>query len=404
MILLVGLALAVWLNGGQLFNPGPVSAKAQPGVTYKNYASHADFENQCGLCHQPLNAEQDGLCKACHANIQDQIDKSNGVHGRIKDVSRCAACHAEHKGREFDPSQAALDNFNHNQTDFTLTYKHAVTPCKDCHKNGDYQNVSVNCVTCHTEPPVHAGMFNPDCAECHTAEGWKPAKLNGTKFSHEINSFSLSRHAVGYDNQPIPCNACHDHQTKPVPAQKCIACHSNRPAKKATVEKIANASDFLTSHTQTFGKNCLDCHDGLDKMGNFDHNKVFSLDGKHAGLECTSCHVNQKFAGTNSQCVSCHKEPAIHAGFFGLKCNYCHTSEAWRPALLHAHNFPLDHGGKGEVECKVCHTGSYAVNTCYGCHDHQAEKIQASHAKVSMPKDVTLEQCTACHLNGKVNK
>ena len=74
------------------------------------------------------------------------------------------------------------------------------------------------------------------------------------------------------------------------------------------------------------------------------------------------------------------------------------------PALLHLHNFPLDHGGKGEVDCKVCHTGSYAQNTCYSCHDHQVEAIRTSHAKVSLPKDVTLEQCTACHLNGKVNK
>jgi hypothetical protein len=160
----------------------------------------------------------------------------------------------------------------------------------------------------------------------------------------------------------------------------------------------------MAVHVKTFGSNCLECHDGADRMGNFDHSKVFPLAGKHAQLSCEKCHADQKYAGTPVKCVACHAEPDIHKGFFGLKCDYCHTSEAWRPALLREHNFPLDHGGKGEVDCKTCHIASYAAYTCYGCHDHQAAPIQLSHAKVNLPEGVTLEQCAACHLDGKVKK
>ena len=407
VLLLAGLGLAAWFSGGEIFNPGPVSAKSQPDVLLKNYRSHADFESQCGLCHQPFGEEQSLLCKDCHTDVQEQVDRSNGLHGNIADAGKCASCHGEHKGRDFDPSQTALDQFNHNQTSFILTHKHAVTPCKDCHTNGDYQHMSSACVSCHSEPDAHRGMFSLDCAACHSTEAWKPASPDGVIFDHEATHFSLARHAKTYDGQALTCSACHSAQvTKGAKfqTQNCIDCHTGQAARQPTTEKIDKPADFLKVHMQTFGKNCLGCHDGVDRMSNFDHAKFFLLDGKHAALACTVCHAGQQFVGTKGQCNACHKEPLIHAGFFGLKCEYCHTSDAWRPALLHLHNFPLDHGGKGEVDCKVCHTGSYAQNTCYSCHDHQVEAIRTSHAKVSLPKDVTLEQCTACHLNGKVNK
>ena len=396
--------MAAWLTGGEVFNPGPLSAKSKAEVVIQNYKSHAEFEGRCNLCHQPLNSNQAELCKTCHTDVRDQIDQGSGTHGRIKSIEKCSDCHSDHKGREFDPSQTALTSFNHNVTAFPLTNKHAAILCKDCHTNGDFQHISSACSSCHKEPAVHAGMFGLDCSSCHTDAAWKPAEFNGAAFDHEKTSFSLLKHFSNYDQKAINCTDCHTKTTQTFDAQKCVDCHNGHPAQKQTIEKVAQPADFLTVHMKTFGNNCLDCHDGADRMGNFKHNDIFVLDGKHAALVCGQCHADQKYAGTPRQCLACHKEPDIHKGFFGLKCEYCHTTDAWRPALLHQHNFPLDHGGKGEVDCKTCHTASYAQYTCYGCHDHQAAPIQTSHARVSMPKDVVLDQCAACHLDGKVKK
>jgi hypothetical protein len=404
LVLLAGLGVAAWLSGGEVFNPGPLSAKSKSGVVIETFTSHADFEGSCARCHQPLSANQVDLCEKCHTDVSDQVSQSTGTHGRIKNVEKCAACHTDHKGRDFDPSHAALNNFNHNVTVFPLTNQHALTPCKDCHANNNYQHISSQCSSCHKEPGAHAGMFGQDCAQCHNDTAWKPAEFKGAAFDHEKTAFSLAKHSKGFDGQPLGCVQCHSPAIKPFETQKCVECHSGRPAQRKTIETVAQPADFLSTHIKTFGQNCLVCHDGADRMNNFDHNKIFILDGKHAALTCEQCHADQKFAGTPSQCSACHKEPDIHKGFFGLKCEYCHNSEAWSPALLHAHNFPLDHGGKSETDCKTCHTGSYAQYTCYGCHDHQADAIKLSHEKVGMPAGVTLEQCTACHLDGKVKK
>ena len=131
---------------------------------------------------------------------------------------------------------------------------------------------------------------------------------------------------------------------------------------------------------------CLDCHDGVDRMSDFDHVKVFPLAGSHASSVCETCHVNRRgagriFKGTPTECTQCHTEPQIHAGFFGLQCEYCHSTDAWVPAQLSQHTFPLSHGEQGVLECQKCHTNSYTTYTCYGCHEHQPGEIEEQHVE-----------------------
>jgi hypothetical protein len=159
----------------------------------------------------------------------------------------------------------------------------------------------------------------------------------------------------------------------------------------------------MTRHTQQYGQDCLVCHDGVDRLHAFNHQAVFALDGKHASLQCADCHKNGQFRGTSARCDNCHKEPGLHAGFFGTRCEYCHTSSAWRPAPLRAHTFPLDHGGKGEVTCKTCHPATYGAYRCDTCHEHAVESTARSHARLNLTP-TELAQCTQCHLDGKVKK
>jgi hypothetical protein len=142
----------------------------------------------------------------------------------------------------------------------------------------------------------------------------------------------------------------------------------------------------------------------VDRLSNFDHATFFPLDGKHAEIQCDACHADKVFRGTPSECSQCHKEPDIHAGVFGLKCNYCHTTDAWSPATVRQHTFPLNHGvgdKNSELQCDACHGNNYIDYTCYNCHDHQPGGIAQSHASLKIPEQ-DLVACAACHPVGMV--
>jgi hypothetical protein len=495
--LLVGLGLGIWFSGGMAFSPGRLSNKQRANVAWQGFKSHAEFEGQCSLCHAPLQTEQNELCVQCHENISQQILQHSGAHSLIENVNQCAACHLEHRGKEFDPTGSAFTQFNHENTTFSLkmhqvNFNAASIPCSDCHtissdfaisvsacfnchtnadpdfinqhiqefgqncvvchdgrdrfSNFDHQstgfplegrhevvhcsdchhinlidatqgegevaqmglnptitplpnssilddpfkNTPTDCAGCHDELPKHAGFFSQNCEECHSTQGWLSAKLDGKPFSHTVSTgFSLGHHIHDYDNRLIFCRDCHTSDIHNFDVQTCINCHNNGEAQSA----------FLQGHIDKYSSTCLECHDGADRMNHFDHANFFSLDGKHAELECAQCHMDKKFASTPAECVQCHAEPSIHAGFFGLQCQYCHTAQAWTPAKLQVHSFPLDHGNSGETACEVCHTQTYAEYTCYGCHDHQVEAITASHLNAGISQ-TELPDCVSCHPSG----
>ncbi len=75
VLFVIAFGILTWLLGGIGFSPGRVSAKSLPGVVMKNMHSHADFENSCSLCHQPLKSTQAALCMNCHTDIASQVNQ-----------------------------------------------------------------------------------------------------------------------------------------------------------------------------------------------------------------------------------------------------------------------------------------------------------------------------------------
>ena len=278
------------------------------------------------------------------------------------------------------------------------------------------------CVSCHAEPAAHAGLLGADCVKCHTSFGWRPAQQPPTAataasaatsapdaagkqptqstsakpqtaalFDH-TRQFVLIHHQVDYAGKELACGACHtaDPQTHALRTdlQLCQDCHAGHDA------------DFMGKHTAQFGANCLDCHDGADRLENFKHENFFALDGKHADLPCAQCHANG-YRNTPAACADCHTEPAVHTGTFGTKCQFCHAVTGWLPAALRLHTFPLDHGTPGaESACKTCHPDTDTAYTCFSCHDHQLVPIQASHLKLKVTGPALLV-CADCHPRGK---
>jgi hypothetical protein len=397
----------------------------------------------------------------CHTQVASEIASKTGLHASIDQA--CASCHPDHRGRTFDMSTAALSQFNHTKTKFSLVHHginydatpmdcsachkkvdlgypfelnlcvnchaqhdlsfmtrhikdfglncvdchdgkdimvdfdhqkskfpltgaHVQVSCAGCHKTTDFKGTPTQCSGCHADPDVHKGSFAQPCSDCHSTSTWLPATLDGASFEHTAQTgFSLVHHAKDYQGQPLNCQGCHNADIHKIDTQTCTACHGQKDAQ------------FMAKHQDQYGPKCLDCHDGADRMSNFDHASFFPLEGKHAEIECTSCHANQVYKGTPQECHLCHQEPAVHAGFFGLNCQDCHTARAWSPALLKAHKFPLSHGGA--PSCQTCHLSNYVEYTCYGCHDHLQTEIMASHLAIGVSL-TELPNCTKCHPAG----
>ena len=335
-------------------------------------------------------------CESCH-NLENRF---------IVQQKTCMACHEEHDPEFMKDHQQSVGNdclachdgsgnlakFDHATTQFVLDGRHAQIECVDCHADGNFVKLPTDCLSCHAEPEIHAGLYSLDCKACHTSEDWAAlAWLNGGQFDHfEQTGFSLNKHVLNYLNQPMKCADCHtspDGLEITFDLQFCVDCH--------TTEKPI----FMGEHQSQFGVDCLTCHDGIDRMHNFDHDQFFTLDGGHVELACVNCHIEQVYSGTPTECAACHGEPEIHAGVFGTQCGNCHNTSAWQPAEMVVHTFPLNHGDQGMVSCETCHPTIYIEYTCYGCHEHQPNQTLNEHSDEGIAGS-RLENCVACHPTG----
>jgi hypothetical protein len=296
----------------------------------------------------------------------------------------CLACH---------DGLDSMDSFNHNiETDFPLLGAHLLITCSDCHEPGSFQNLSADCAACHQEPAQHVGLFEQNCASCHTLDAWSPATFGETNFSHQDSTrFSLVHHALDFSGSPMTCASCHQGEGWRSPPQICLDCH------------IEQEPIEINQHFSEFGPRCLDCHDGRDRMQNFDHGSYFLLEGKHADVTCDICHQEQVWVDTNPTCISCHEEPELHLGVFGQQCQYCHVSEGWVPAPLRRHPFPLEHGADTASTCETCHQEIYSAYSCYSCHEHDQGEIESGHTAAGIGPD-EVSSCFDCHKNGEIEE
>lgn len=386
---------------------------------------HSKFEqvNTCAQCHSDHKGRNfdplmDAMADFDHSittfdliNHQVDFDASlincNQCHitdsGYEPSVRACASCHAtkdmvfmvKHTQDYGDQCLACHDGkdkmvgFNHSMSQFPLLGAHESLECAECHKVENFANTPVDCISCHSEPQIHTGIFDLDCTICHTTQAWKPAFLDGRLFNHWDNvAFNLIKHAKDFAGNAISCKGCHPKDFRQFDLEICITCH------------IEQNFDYMAAHIEKFGNACLECHDGVDRMNKFDHDKIFVLDGRHREVDCAACHIDYSFQGTSKECVECHAEPEIHSGTFGIQCQFCHTTTAWSPAQLQVHTFPINHGEQGDQACSICHSNVYFEYTCYSCHDHQPIPLREKHLAAA----VSLEEfanCVNCHPSGE---
>ncbi len=296
-------------------------------------------EERNGQKFQVFKGLEFANCTNCHVDIHQN-----------KFGSDCLKCHTVFSFREVK----SMGTFNHDKTDFPLLGKHVSVDCKKCHKTSVTQPVKHSrCADCHTD--FHEKQFlkngkTPDCAECHSVEGFTPSSFGFEK--HNLTKFKLEG-----SHMATPCFTCHKKDEKWNFANlgnQCIDCHENIH-KNFMDEKFIPEGDCKTCHSVN-----------LWNQISFDHNKTdFELLGKHASVSCRKCHFKtetdknlQQFAWANQTCTNCHSD--IHFEQFSQNgktdCEHCHTNENWKPEKFD-HNtarFKLD--GKHEgLACIKCH-------------------------------------------------
>ncbi len=342
------------------------------------------------------------LCEKCHKSKSEPANPQDTLFAQFTGISfqACTDCHRDaHQGKlganctgchtteSWKSSNRA--NFDHNRTKFPLLGKHAGLSCEKCHKPGQpFAGLQYDkCRACHED--YHRGEFarRPAagaCEECHTVEGFRPAKF--TIEQHQECEYPLTGAHLA-----VPCDLCHrDAKDKSArvrfafAATDCEACHGD--PHQGSQKLISDA------------KTCEGCHktEGWGQVA-FDHNKTkFPLIGKHAGAACRNCHsadpasfdpATMKFVLTNYACADCHQD--IHRGQFAsamsspaTDCARCHFSTTWKE-LNFDHNrdsaYKLE-GAHSKVPCQLCHrqesTDSGPIvrykpigTDCKTCHD-----------------------------------
>lgn len=406
-------------------------------------ASHAKYENQCERCHKLLSkSAQTRLCRDCHEEIDSDIQRKQGFHGRIADIenSDCRQCHSDHKGRDADIVMLDEGTFEHQRTDFAFEGVHRQAACESCHKAGtSHRDARHACHDCHRDDDVHKDKLGKKCEECHTARAWLDAR---DKFDHAKTRFALeNKHrdvacaschpAQQYRDIPRDCHACH--KLNDVHAgrygQACDKCHEARGWKELKFDhdkdtdfrlggrhrevacnachsgdlyKDKLASDCLSchrkddQHDKRNGSKCETCHDsqGWDHVRfRHDVDTQFPLRGRHVDVDCNACHRSgESAAKTARECVACHRDDDRHHGDFGRKCQQCHRVESWQVVKFNHDtdtHFPL-RGKHASSACQKCHDSSdykkVAGKACSDCHredDPHREQLG--------------QQCANCH-------
>jgi len=271
--------------------------------------------------------------------------------------------------------------------------------CLQCHQN-IFKEIS-------EQTGVHSKILEVRaCYVCHPdhkGRDFSPALSGAEKFDHSKTRFVLIHHQIDFDATPLTCDKCHLGIRRSVFAfdpTACTECHNEKEP------------EFITSHIQSYGNQCLGCHEGSDKFAEFQHSEEnFALTGRHAAINCEDCHLDvnkqPRFKNLSKNCTGCHTEPAVHAGNFkDQSCDTCHTTTGWKPALIdgvsfeHTANtgFTLDKHAqsfdKTAITCAGCHGSDIHNKTtklCFECH----QLMSPSH----MDKHIVQfgEDCSKCH-------
>ncbi len=334
---------------------------------------HAKLQSDCSNCHTSFSqGAQTQLCAACHKDVESDITLSTGFHGKSPEVkaSGCSHCHTDHIGKDAIIASLDRETFDHGITDFALRDSHTQATCNQCHlAEKKFSEASGKCVDCHQDQEPHRGALGKDCAACHKETTWSDT----LEFDHSTTDFKLQG-----AHKSVTCADCHVGEVYEGLPTTCVACH-----------RIQDV------HQERFGGKCESCHVTTKWTEvRFDHDQDtdFTLNGKHADANCSSCHKTNVFQQEMaSTCIDCHEKDDAHNASLGTDCATCHSSDGWLQNIRFDHditNFPLL-GLHVLATCEECHTDSTFSNAKVDCQScHQTQDVHKGNLGV---------KCETCH-------
>ena len=295
----------------------------------------------------------------------------------------CSLCH---EGTGWSSIKQGF-RFDHaKETGVVLAGAHARAECLRCHN--DRGPVALfaerGCVGCHED--VHRARLGANCADCHGEGDWRP--------KDQIAKHARTRFPLVGAHAAAECSRCHPgaHVANfDATSTRCEDCHQDDLARATSPDHAA----------QGWTSSCDRCHIPTSWTGAGFNHPMFPLNGAHAGLDCTQCHLGGDFSGAPNTCVGCHQSdydatsrpPHTDAGF-GTTCQNCHSTAAWTPARFNHNAFPLT-GAHRSAACSACHSGGVyrgLPENCSACHQSDYDATTApNHASSGFP--TTCEQC-----------
>ena len=409
--------------GVTLLALSPLLVKAQQAPASQN--PHGDLAGDCSTCHTPegwsplrsplpfdhqgtgfplVAAHAQAGCRDCHRSL---------VFNQVP--TACADCHRDaHRGEmgpECDTCHTPeswtnrLESFRlHSRTRFPLLGAHAGLDCESCHRTPqprEFTGLNPECAGCHL--PDYQATANPDherlgfpitCEGCHSpaSRTWQGATF-GPGFEHP-STFPLTG-----AHTRVSCGDCHVNGQFAGTPRECVACH--RDDYDRTTNPNHRAANFPLT--------CQSCHTTEQWPGaTIDHNLTrFPLTGAHTRTPCESCHVNGRFAGTPTQCFSCHQDdynraqPNHAASGFPTTCQNCHGTNQWAGATFN-HPFPLSgpHGGRSCGECHPNQSNFRVFQCTTSCHprDEMDDEHDDDDARGYVYES---SACLRCHPDGR---
>ena len=268
--------------------------------------------------------------------------------------------------------------------------------CSACHANG-FAGTPRECVACHrddydrTTNPNHRPRRFPD----HLPELPHEPTWEGRTFDHELTRFPLTgAHTAG---------------------RTARGCHANGQFAGTPTAVRGLPPGRLRSHHEPepprggIPDHCENCHTTEQWPGaTVDHNLTrFPLTGAHVGVQCTRCHVGGRFAGTPTDCFSCHQDDYDRATpTTAPRASRRPARTATAPTVGGAtfnHPFPLSGPHAGHA-CTSCHPnqGNFRVFQCTtSCHPRG--EMDDRHEDDDDARGYVYESsaCLRCHPDGR---
>ena len=339
---------------------------------------HASVD--CAACHKQAVMKvkpKADTCATCHVDVHRGAFRQD-----------CKACHSE-SGFKKAP-------FDHSQTKFPLTAKHAGLTCESCHKTlvrgaarpsstrvVDFGGLRTTCVSCHAD--VHQGTLGTACESCHTSTMFRVTTYTHTR----VPEFFTGQHA------PLTCGKCH------VPPAPSRPVRTGTAVLNVTFKELPTAcvSCHRDVHLGQEGPACENCH-SIQKarfaLENFSHAKTgFTLTGRHEPLPCVQCHKQEtgvfpagsgtavRWKGVARECRACHTD--VHLGQLEGVCVSCHKTDSFKvPGYTHRNR-----------TMRGFMAGRHARAGCAACHKPVTGQFPAGRGIAIQFKVET--RCVACH-------